>query len=149
MLLEYIWAASYDGIAGMSSRNPTHFYKTLSSICPVQAPIQQQLFSSDLLDYVGKRVTVYGYYVTAKRTITSKGELMYFGTFIDSKGDHIDTVHFPPSAKRYPLKGRGVYRLTGRVTAEFDCVNVEVDELEKLAIIQDPRYTDEPRQKVG
>ena len=112
-------------------------------------PIQQKLFASDLLNYVGRMVTVYGYYVTAKRTITSKGELMYFGTFIDSKGDHIDTVHFPPSAKRYPLKGRGVYRLTGRVTAEFDCVNVEIDELEKLAIIQDPRYTDEPRQKVG
>ena len=112
-------------------------------------PIQQKLFASDLLNYVGRMVTVYGYYVTAKRTITSKGELMYFGTFIDSKGDHIDTVHFPPSAKRYPLKGRGVYKLTGRVTAEFDCVNVEIEQLEKLAIIQDPRYTDEPRQKVG
>jgi len=112
-------------------------------------PIQQKLFASDLLNYVGRTVTVYGYYVTAKRTITSKGELMYFGTFIDSKGDHIDTVHFPPSAKRYPLKGRGVYKLTGRVTAEFDCVNVEIEQLEKLAIIQDPRYTDEPRQKVG
>ncbi|SNR37143.1 DNA polymerase III subunit alpha [Lutibacter flavus] len=112
-------------------------------------PINQQLFAADLLNYVGKIVTVYGYYVTAKKTVTSKGDLMYFGTFIDSKGDHIDTVHFPPSAKKYPLKGRGVYKLIGKVTAEFDCVSIEVNQLEKLAIIQDPRYTDAPTQKAG
>ena len=87
-------------------------------------------------------VTVYGYYVTAKRTGTSKGELMYFGTFVDTNGDHIDTVHFPQSAKKYPFKGRGVYELTGKVTAEFDCVNIEIEKMEKLAIIQDPRYAE-------
>lgn len=112
-------------------------------------PINQQLFAADLLKYVNKSVTVYGYYVTVKRTATSKGDLMYFGTFIDSKGDHIDTVHFPPSAKKHPIKGRGIYKITGKVTAEFDCVSIEVQQLEKLAIIQDPRYTDQPTQKVG
>ena len=111
-------------------------------------PINQQLFAADLLKFVNKTVTVYGYYVTVKRTSTSKGDLMYFGTFIDSKGDHIDTVHFPPSAKKYPIKGRGIYKIIGKVTAEFDCVSIEVDMLEKLAIMQDPRYTDEPIEKV-
>ena len=70
---------------------------------------------------------------------------MYFGTFVDTKGDHIDTVHFPPIARKYPIKGKGVYQITGKVIAEFDCVNIEVTHCEKLAIIQDPRYTDEPK----
>ena len=70
---------------------------------------------------------------------------MYFGTFVDSKGDHIDTVHFPPVAKKYPIRGRGVYKITGKVMVEFDCVNIEVIHFEKLAIIQDPRYTDQPK----
>ncbi|MBG7630747.1 MAG: DNA polymerase III subunit alpha [Bacteroidetes bacterium] len=113
------------------------------------APLKQQLFANDLINYVGKTVTVYGYYVTAKRTITSKGEMMYFGTFIDSKGNHIDTVHFPPSVKKYPLKGRGVYQLIGKVTEEFDCVNVEIEQLEKLAIVQDVRYAEPPKITAG
>jgi DNA-directed DNA polymerase III PolC len=113
------------------------------------APLKQQLFANDLINYVGKIVTVYGYYVTAKRTITSKGEMMYFGTFIDSKGNHIDTVHFPSSVKKYPLKGRGVYQLIGKVTEEFDCVNVEIEQLEKLAIVQDVRYAEPPKITAG
>ena len=104
--------------------------------------IHQQLVASDLAHYIGKDVTVYGYYITAKRVSTSKGDLMYFGNFVDVKGDHIDTVHFPPAAKKYPFKGRGVYKLTGRVTEEFDCITVEIEKMEKLAIIQDPRYAD-------
>jgi len=103
-------------------------------------PLKENIFASDLLAYIGKTVTVYAYYVTAKRTMTSKTELMYFGTFLDRKGDFIDTVHFPPVAKKYPLRGRGIYQLTGKVTAEFDCISIEVSYMEKLSIIQDPRY---------
>jgi DNA polymerase-3 subunit alpha len=109
-------------------------------------PLQQHLFANDFIKYVGKTVTVYGYYVTAKRTITSKGDLMYFGTFVDVKGDHIDTVHFPPSAKKYPFKGRGVYLLVGKITEEFDCITVEIEKMVKLAIIQDPRYAEENKK---
>jgi len=105
-------------------------------------PLEENIFASDLLTYVGKIVTVYAYYVTAKRTMTSKVELMYFGTFLDRKGDFMDTVHFPPVAKKFPLRGRGIYQLTGKVVAEFDCVSIEVSYMEKLSIIQDPRYAD-------
>ncbi|KUO68930.1 MAG: DNA polymerase III subunit alpha [Lutibacter sp.] len=108
--------------------------------------INQQLVASDLIHYIGKNVTVYGYYITAKRVNTSKGDLMYFGNFTDVKGDHIDTVHFPPAAKKHPFKGRGVYELTGKVTEEFDCITVEIEKMEKLAIIQDPRYADIPKK---
>lgn len=112
----------------------------------VSQPIVQKLYANDLINYAGKKVTVYGYYVTVKKTITSKGDLMYFGTFVDAKGAHIDTVHFPPSAKKYPIRGRGIYQLTGTVTVEFDCVNIEIEKLEKLAIIQDPRYAEENKK---
>lgn len=114
----------------------------------LKEPIQNEVLAKDLLSYVGKRVTVYGYYVTVKKTPTSRGDLMFFGNFIDIEGDHIDTVHFPPIARKYPFKGRGVYKISGKVLAEFDCVNIEVDYLEKLAIIQDPRYADEPEATI-
>jgi DNA polymerase-3 subunit alpha len=110
--------------------------------------IHQQFVASDLIHYIGKNVTVYGYYITAKRVSTSKGDLMYFGNFVDVKGDHIDTVHFPPAAKKYPFKGRGVYKLTGKVTEEFDCITVEIEKMEKLAIIQDPRYAEIPKKAI-
>ena len=105
-------------------------------------PIKQKIAAKDFTNFIGKVVTVYGYYVTAKRTSTSKGELMYFGTFVDKKGDHIDTVHFPPTVKKYPIKGRGVYKIKGKVVEEFDCISIEVITFEKQAIIQDSRYTD-------
>uniref|UniRef100_UPI004047A82B DNA polymerase III subunit alpha n=1 Tax=Polaribacter sp. TaxID=1920175 RepID=UPI004047A82B len=112
-------------------------------------PLDQKILADDLLNHEGKTVTVFGDYVTAKRTSTSKGDLMYFGTFIDVKGNPIDTVHFPIIAKKYPFRGRGVYRITGKVTQEFDCVSIEVSEMEKLAIIQDPRYADDSTKKVA
>jgi DNA polymerase-3 subunit alpha len=108
-------------------------------------PVQAEVFAKDLYQYVNKKVTVYGYYVTVKKTVTSKSDLMYFGTFVDEKGDHIDTVHFPQAARKNLFRGRGIYRLTGKVTEEFDCVTIEVDEMEKLAIVQDPRYAEEKK----
>ncbi len=105
-------------------------------------PLKERIFADDLLNYVQQTVTVYAYYVTTKRTMTSRAELMYFGTFLDRKGDFIDTVHFPPVAKKFLFKGRGIYQLTGKVVAEFDCVSIEVSYMEKLAIVQDPRYAE-------
>ncbi len=114
----------------------------------LETPLQPKLFAKDLLVYEGKEVTVYGYYVTVKKTSTAKGDLMYFGTFVDTKGAHIDTVHFPQVAYKYPFRGRGIYKITGKVTQEFDCVSIEVSALEKLDIIQDPRYSDVPSSGV-
>jgi len=105
--------------------------------------ITANLFADDLLSYEGKTVVVYGYYITIKRTTTTKGDLMYFGTFIDQKGNPIDTVHFPKIAQKYPFRGYGIYKITGKVTQEFDCVSIDVFKMEKLDTIQDPRYTDE------
>jgi error-prone DNA polymerase len=90
--------------------------------------------ASDLPSLLGKPVTMLGYLVTWKDTVTKKGgpKHMFFGTFMDRTGNWLDTVHFPESAQRYPLHGRGFYRLFGTVIAEFGVYSIAVDKLEKV-----------------
>ena len=90
-------------------------------------------------------MTTNGYLVTVKKTKTANGKIMFFGTFLDQNGHFVDTVHFPPVAARYPFRGKGLYRITGKIVEEFGFHCMEVDHMEKLAIIEDPRYT-EPRK---
>jgi len=78
---------------------------------------------------VGKQVSILGYLVAIKNTGTSKGERMHFGCFTDTKNAFFDTVHFPPSAKRFPFQGRGVYKITGKVMEELDGVEFKGVEL--------------------
>ena len=91
--------------------------------------------------YKNKIIAIEGYLVTTKRTRTSNGKTMYFGTFLDRDGDFIDTVHFPPVATKYPFRGKGIYAIIGKVLEEFDCINIEVSSMHRLAIIEDPRYS--------
>jgi DNA polymerase-3 subunit alpha len=85
-------------------------------------------------DYLGQTITMLGYLITWKPVHTVKKEMMYFGTYIDAAGDWLDTVHFPDSAKVYPLQGRGFYRMTGRVVEEFGVFNLEVHRMHKIGI---------------
>lgn len=96
-------------------------------------------------NHTGREVTTIGYLVTVKKTKTSNGKIMYFGTFLDREGEFVDTVHFPPIAAKYPFRGRGLYRLTGTISEEFGFHSMEVRSMDKLAIVEDPRYT-EPRK---
>ncbi|MCB0476208.1 MAG: hypothetical protein KDC69_11060, partial [Flavobacteriaceae bacterium] len=66
----------------------------------------------------------------------------------DYDGDFIDTVHFPPVAAKYPFRGKGIYRIRGKVMEEFDCITIEVNAMHKLAIIEDPRYADNHPKKI-
>lgn len=93
----------------------------------------------------GQVVTTTGYLVTVKKTKTTNGKIMFFGTFLDQNGDFVDTVHFPPVAAKYPFRGRGLYRLTGSIVEEFGFHSMEVRHMDKLSIIEDPRYA-EPRK---
>lgn len=104
------------------------------------------VLAADLPDFVGQTIVAYGYLVTAKDTRTSNGDRMNFGTFIDQKGFFIDTVHFPPVMRQYPFRGRGVYRIIGKVTEEFGFYCIEVGELYKENMLQDPRYSETPAQ---
>ena len=79
-------------------------------------------------------VAIEGYLIAQKNTSTKNQEAMHFGTFLDYDGDFIDTVHFPPIAAKFPFRGRGVYKITGKVIEEFDCVNIEVISMYKLAV---------------
>jgi len=112
------------------------FFKLLEN--PQINPIRAR----QLVQLKGKNICIAAYLVTVKKTVTSNGKYMYFGTFLDADGDFIDTVHFPPVAKQYPFRGKAVYKITGKVTEEFDCVNIEVTAMERLPMIEDPRYTD-------
>ena len=97
--------------------------------------------STQMIDNLGKKVSVMGYYVHKKNAITSKRkEMMHFGTFIDIDGYFLDSVHFPDVAKKYPFRGRGVYKITGKVVEEFGYYSLEAQKLEILPLIEDPRY---------
>ena len=90
--------------------------------------------------HIGKRVTMLGYVVHVKPTKTGTGERMSFGSFIDPAGDFWDSTQFPNVEAKYPFRGRGVYRLTGKVEEEFGHCSLSVEHMEKLPWKQDPRY---------
>ncbi|MAD96481.1 MAG: DNA polymerase III subunit alpha [Flavobacteriaceae bacterium] len=106
------------------------------------------LRAKHLKNLIGKRVTIDGYLITARKVRTSKGDFMWFGNFIDYDGYFIDTVNFPPVAKMYPFRGGGVYRVFGKVVEEFDCITIETETMEKLAMIEDPRYSDSQKGRI-
>lgn len=108
----------------------------------LEEPPSSKLLATDLKSRIGQEVCIYGYLVTRKDTSTVKGDRMAFGNFVDFRGEFIDTVHFPQVVKAYPFRGRGVYKIQGTVTEEFDCINVEVGKMERVNLIQDPRYNE-------
>lgn len=88
----------------------------------------------------GQVVSITGYLIHIKRTITVKKETMSFGTFIDVAGDYFDTTHFPPELKQYPFRGYGMYAITGKVVEDFGHFSLETISMKKLPVIEDPRY---------
>ncbi len=90
--------------------------------------------------YLNKKTIMYGYLVHIKNTKTSGGKRMHFGTFLDHSGQWLDTVHFPPVAKRYPFRGKGIYKLYGKIVEEFGFITMEVISMNRLPYIQDPRF---------
>lgn len=98
------------------------------------------ILATELRQYHGKTIDILGYFITYKPVTTIKHELMNFGTWIDLRGHFFDTTHFPDVLNRYPLKGRGCYRLTGKVVEDFDFYSLDVISLEKLPYVKDERY---------
>ena len=87
----------------------------------------------ELRHHVGKIVTVLGYHITHKPVRTVKGDVMSFGTFLDSNKDWIDTVHFPEIHAQHPPQD-GFYRIKGKVIEEFGVYSIEVTAIEKAGI---------------
>jgi DNA polymerase-3 subunit alpha len=95
--------------------------------------------TSNLKENIGKTIVVEGLYVTLKYVKTVKGEIMNFGTWVDSDGNYFDSVHFPDSLKMSPFRGHGVYILKGKVVEEFGYPSIEVSSMEKCGLRKDPR----------
>ena len=105
-------------------------------------PMEMGTMASELSQKLGHFVVVYGYLVTVKDTKTAKGDRMNFATFTDYNGDFLDSVHFPNIASQFPFRGKGLYKIQGRVSEEFGFYTVEASALYKVAMVPDPRYTD-------
>lgn len=86
----------------------------------------------ELKNYLGKEISVLGYLVVVKTTHTVHNETMFFCTFIDVEGDWLDTVHFPPIVKKFPLTGKGFYQMKGKVVEEFGVYSVDVNYCRKV-----------------
>ena len=106
-------------------------------------PLDQGTTAAELPDKLGHFVIAYGYLVTVKDTKTQKGDRMNFATFVDQNGDFLDSVHFPNIAAQFPFRGKGLYKVQGRVVEEFGFYSIEASAVYKIAIIPDPRYEDQ------
>ncbi len=93
----------------------------------------ERMVAQNFPKYLKQYIHIIGYLVHVKRTRTKQGKHMYFGTFIDLKGDWIDTVSFPQVAARYPFRGPGCYLLRGKVTEEFGFYSLELTSQERIA----------------
>ncbi|MCK5703184.1 MAG: DNA polymerase III subunit alpha, partial [Cyclobacteriaceae bacterium] len=91
--------------------------------------------ADELKKRIGKYVEIVGYLVTTKNTHTKDHKLMHFGTFIDSKGMVFDTTHFPNTSKRYPFRGKGFYRIKGKVVEDFGYPMIEVSYMNKEPMV--------------
>lgn len=98
----------------------------------LKEPIKEGLLAGHLPFKIGEQVTIVGYLVHRKRTATSGGHQMFFGTWLDLAGAWLDTVHFPPVAAAYPFTGRGCYEITGTVMEEFGFICIEVMSMKRL-----------------
>lgn len=96
-------------------------------------------------DYVGREVRMLGHLVTIKYVRTVNNEIMNFAAFLDAEGNFFDSVHFPPSLRKNPFRGQGIYALKGKVFEEFGFPGLEVSRMEKMPMHPDPRYEENVR----
>ncbi len=90
------------------------------------------MLAKDLEHNFGKIIKALVYFIDYKVVTTVRNERMSFGTFLDVNLDWIDTVHFPDSLSRYPLRGRGFYLVTGMVVRDFGVYSLEVIKMVKV-----------------
>ena len=97
------------------------------------------VLAKDLAQHEGKIIRMVGDFVCEKFVKTKRGELMKFGTFFDAEGLFFDTVHFPQSLAKYPLRDTGIYLIEGKVVVDYGCASLEVIRCAKMPLKPDPR----------
>ncbi len=95
----------------------------------------------DFLKNENKIIRIVGYLIARKDVPTAKGH-MNFGTWVDREGAFFDTTHFPDILYRWPFKGPGCYLIQGKVVVEFGFPSIEVEKVDRLPMVDDPRYED-------
>ncbi len=100
----------------------------------VNDDLSKYVLSRDLPAHLGREASILGYLICTKEEFTVKREVMFFGTFLDSAGDWLDTVHFPDVNRKYPIEDNGFYSMRGKVVEEFGVFSVEVQYLKKMGI---------------
>ena len=105
----------------------------------LQTRFRGEIMARQLSAFIGKKVRMMGNLVTVKYVRTVKREIMHFAAFLDAEGEFFDTVHFPDSLTRFPFRGDGVYLILGKVVEEFGFPSLEVEKMEKMPILPDPR----------
>ena len=92
-----------------------------------------RILSTALPRFKGKSVTIIGWMVATKRTVTAKGEFMKFLTAEDEKG-LMEIVIFPAVYRKYGhlLVTRGPFAITGRVDEEFGNLTITATKLELI-----------------
>ena len=106
----------------------------------LETKFRGEIMARDLINNVGKTVRMVGTLVTIKYVRTIRHETMHFGSFLDVTGEFFETTHFPPSLRRWPFRGAGVYLMLGKVVEEFGHPSIEVEKLAKLPLKNDPRH---------
>ncbi len=96
-----------------------------------------KILAQDFKTYLGQKIEIRGYLVSIKKTSTSGGLKMNFGTFLDEDGYFFDTTHFPKVAREYPFRGRGIYTVKALVVEEFGFYSLEVMSMEKAVYVMD------------
>ena len=102
--------------------------------------LNKTIRAKNLRSFKGQLVNIIGHFVCRKNTYTKHHKLMNFGTWLDIDGTFFDTVHFPQILKEYPLRGKGIYLIVGKVVVEFGFPSIEVDKCELVPMVQDERY---------
>lgn len=105
-------------------------------------PMKECVKAKDLGKYVGQEIEIYGNLITSRTAGTVNNKLMRFGTFYDKEGGIFDTVQFPDTSEKYPIRGKGVYFCRGTVASSFDYISVRVSSIVRQETAQDPRLVD-------
>lgn len=98
------------------------------------------VLAKDLAKYVNRKIRVYGYLISLKKIVSSKNQIVHFGTLFDEEGEQLDTVQFQDTALKYPFRGKGIYAIDGKVAEEFGHFTIEVEHMQKVPYRADVRY---------
>jgi len=98
--------------------------------------------AADMEQYVGKNITITGWWITNKLVYTKEQEPMAFISFEDKTALY-ETVFFPRAFKKYARLFSPVYPfvLSGRVEQEFGAVYLNVSHVRTIRKKPDPRCT--------